>query len=120
MREFHQLAWTTGIIPMQRIMAGEVSRSLLPDFEGNPKNFEVKFDYSRVAALQKNQTAVFERVNKGVAGGWLTVAEGKRMMGLEPVPQDDVYLRSIATIEVPAGRKRASDADKKLRLVARH
>jgi hypothetical protein len=32
MKEMRQLAWTTGVIPMQRIVANELRRSLLPEF----------------------------------------------------------------------------------------
>jgi HK97 family phage portal protein len=106
MYEFTRMAWTDGIVPIQRIMASEVSRSLLPDFEDDPDEFEVGFDYSNVKALQDNQTDLFERANIGVTGGWITVSQAKRMVNLVPEPEDDIYLRPFGVVEVPLGVSR--------------
>ena len=116
MQEFSRRAWTAGIIPIQRIVPGEV---LLPDFETAPERFACKFDLSRVAALRDDRSELFSRADIGVKSGWLLVSEAKKMVGIKPEPQDDVYLRSIATIEVPSKRLAALSNGKGLRLVRR-
>jgi hypothetical protein len=88
---------------MQNSFAGEVGRSLLPDFEVHPESFEVGFDRSKVEALQENQSDLFTRANIGVAGGWLTVAQAKRMVGVKADEDDDIYLRNPGVVEVPIG-----------------
>lgn len=106
MKEFVRMAWTDGIMPMQRIMANEVRRSLLTDFTDAPEKFAVGFNYANVAALQEDQTALFTRANQGVTRGWLTVAHAKRMVGQDVEDTDEVYLRGIGIIEVPLGEER--------------
>jgi hypothetical protein len=101
--EFVKLAWNSCIIPMQNAFAGEIKRSLLVDYEFFPENFSVEFDRSRIAALQDNVNELFTRANIGLSGGWLTVAQAKRMVNIEPDADDDVYLRSPNIVEVPIG-----------------
>ena len=83
-----------------RRVGRQLTWNLLPDFNPSPGQ-RVEFDLGEVGALQENQGDIFTRADQGVRSGWLTVAEGKRMVGIEPKPTDDVYLRSMATEEVP-------------------
>lgn len=101
MTELRRLAWSNGIIPLQRRFADEIERSLLPAFE-QPNIHRVRFDRSEVEALHEERSAIHERVDRAVANGWMTVAEAKRQVGLTPLPDDEVYLRKAATIAVPA------------------
>lgn len=102
MKELIRLAWDNGIIPIQAQFADEIDRSLLPEF-GNSQGLKVAFDRRNIHALREDKTDQFTRANIGVSGGWMTVAAGKRMVGVEPEPGDDIYLRGLATVEVPAG-----------------
>ena len=83
-----------------RRVGTQLTWNLLTDFDRRP-NQRVKFNTGKVEALQDNQNDIWKRVNQAVKDGWLTVAEGKRMVGIEPQPNDEVYLRSMATEEVP-------------------
>lgn len=104
LKEFSRMAWVNGLIPMQNSFAGEIGRSLLPDFELHPQIFEVGFDRSKVEALQENQSDLFTRANIGVSGGWLTVAKARQMVGIKADPkEDDIYLRNPGVVEVPIG-----------------
>jgi hypothetical protein len=47
MREMVKLAWQGGIEPNQAIMADELDRSLLPEFQKNTDLFRTHFDTSR-------------------------------------------------------------------------
>lgn len=102
LREYVGLAWSNGVIPVQRIMGGEIGRSLLPGFGGNG-SVRVTFDYGKVQALQEDEGSRASRYNVMVTGGWLKVSEARRAMGLEADDADEVYLRSIAVQEVRPG-----------------
>lgn len=101
MKELRKLAWSNCMIPNQRQVANQLTRQLLREFESKENAFIV-FDQRKVEALQESRNELAERVDRAINGGWLTVAHGKRIMGLEPEPGDEVYLRRISVIEVPA------------------
>ena len=98
MRELRQLAWTNGVIPLQRRIAGEVTRTLVPLF---PEAATASFDNSEVEALRENQDTRATRIERLVRAGVLTRGEGRTELGFEAAAGDDVYLVSLATIEVP-------------------
>lgn len=109
MSEAREMAYESNIIPTQRIMGEEVRFQLLPDFEPDPWVWRFGFDLSNVRVLQEDQNKLFQRMDIAVKGGWATVAEGKREVGLPVTDADEVYLRSIATMEVPLGEVREED-----------
>lgn len=103
MGEMRKLAWTNGVIPMQKVFSGTVGRQLLPLFRMESTSTRATFDKSEVVALQEDINAIWERVDKGVQGGWVSVAQAKRAVGIEPEVGDDVYLRRLAITEVQVG-----------------
>jgi len=104
LKEERKLSWQNGIIPIQRIVAGELENHLLPLMERNTRNTHVTFDNSEVSALQEDETERIKRVTSLVDGGLWTVAEGREETGKEVTPADNVYLRDMSKIEVPRGR----------------
>jgi HK97 family phage portal protein len=102
MAEAREAAYESAIIPMQRIMAGEIRRQLLRDF-GDIGNLIVDFDYSKVRVLQEDETARVTRMNAQLASGAITVAEYRSALGYPTDPSHDIYLRGISVIEVPVG-----------------
>jgi hypothetical protein len=64
MREMVKLAWQGGIEPNQAIMADELDRSLLPEFQKNIDLFRTHFDTSQVEALAESPTEKTTRVLK--------------------------------------------------------
>ncbi len=104
MKELVKLAWTGCVIPMQRELGSEIERSLLPDFEPDPKRFSVRFDHVNVEALQESQNEKVDRLDKGIRGGWVEVAEGRQAIGLEVRPADHIFLRQLSTLEIPSGK----------------
>jgi HK97 family phage portal protein len=113
MTELRKLAWANCVIPNQRQVANQLTRQLLREFD-NRENAMIVFDLRKVEALKESRNELVERVDKAIQGGWLTVAKGKTMVGIEPEPGDDVYLRRISVIEVPAsvGRRETEGGDK--------
>lgn len=78
---------------------------LLPEFEGRP-GYSLQFDTSGVRALQDNENETWQRTTAAVQAGYLPVNVGLRLIGEKPVAGGDVFLRSIASIEVPASPER--------------
>jgi HK97 family phage portal protein len=93
MHEFVRLAWTNGIIPVQRLMADELQRVLLPQFEPDADRFLVSWNYDEVESLTESQNDLAKRVDLMVRGGWLKVSEARQAMGYEADPEDEIYLR---------------------------
>lgn len=89
------------LIPDWQRIGRMLTNQLLRDFDENPAR-RVEFDISNVRSLQEDQNQVWERADSAVRSGWLTVAEAKRMVSLDPGDNDDVYLRSVAVEEVAA------------------
>ncbi len=103
MREMIKLAWVTGIIPVQRKLARQITRQLLPEFEPNPKRFVFGFDRSKVEALQESEAEKAERIARMVTAGVITRAQAQRELGFDVDPEAEVYLQAITTIERRAG-----------------
>lgn len=105
MKELRELAWINGIMPIQRIFADEITRSLLPMFEENPEQFVVEFDLSGVAALDDDMDKKYERSKVGVLGGFVEVAEARAMVGLDVREGDRIFLRPANSFETPTPQK---------------
>jgi len=109
-----EFAIEQGIVPIQRIVAAELTIQALPDFDDN-ENRTVAFDLTNVRALQPDMDKVYLRVDRAVRGGWAKVAEGKRAVGLPVGPDDDVYLRPFNIVPTrdgsaaPPSMRRRSD-----------
>lgn len=89
------------IIPDWNRVARQLTWNLLVDFAPRPMQ-RVRFDLTNVRALAEDQDELWKRVDGAVRSGWLEVGAAKRTVGIEPNANDDVYLRSVATEEVPA------------------
>lgn len=100
MRELVQLAWISGITPMQHVMSDDLQNQLIPDFESNPDRVEVFFDEAMVEALQESEKEKADRWNIMINGGWAKVAEGRRAFRLPVTGEDEVYLRKPNVITV--------------------
>lgn len=93
MGEMRRLAWQNGIVPVQRIMGGEVGRAMLPAFDPRASRLQVAWDYTKVQALQEDERAKAARFNVMVMGGWCKVSEARRALGFETTSDDEIYLR---------------------------
>jgi HK97 family phage portal protein len=101
-KEARSAAYESAIVPLQGILAEDLSLQLLPDF-GQATNERVEFDNSKVTALQENQTDIATRMNIGVAGGWVMVSEAREAIGL-PFDEngDKIYLRAFNVVPTTA------------------
>lgn len=113
--EAREAAYEQNIIPTQLALSEEVMFQLLADFEGDDGvwDFRVGWDLSKVRVLQDDQKKLAERLAVEVRGGITKVSEARRELGRSVDPADDVYLRPMSTLEIPAGaepRERPADA----------
>jgi HK97 family phage portal protein len=105
--EAREAAYQDCLIPAQRLISEDIKYQLLPNFQ--PEDFRAYrfgFDLSGVRVLQEDRGRLVERLNVGVQGGWVRVAEARRSEELEVDSSDEVYLRQTSTIEVPVGEVR--------------
>ncbi len=91
------------MIPDWARVGRQLTRQLLPDFEPAAGRRWVGFRLRDVRALAEDEHKLWERVDKAVRSGWLTVAEAKTAVGLRPQEGDDVYLRPVSVVEVQPG-----------------
>ena len=96
--EWERQGWRRGVIPLQNLIARQVARQLLDD-----TTLRLGFDHSKVAVLQEDQNARATRTATLVGAGVETVAEGRRAHGYAVRPSDEIYLRALNLLEVPAG-----------------
>ncbi len=90
------------LIPLWRMVAEELTQQvLLPNYESN-QAVSAKYDFSEVRALQGDEKELFEKLNVGVQGGWITVAEARKQVGLPTNDSQDVYLLSNSVIPTSA------------------
>lgn len=106
MSEAREMAFESNIVPAQRILAEEVRFQLLSDFEEDPWAWRVGFDLSGVRVLQEDRNRLAERLDVGVRGGWVRVAEARRELGLEATDRDEIYLRGLNLLEIGADGSR--------------
>ena len=104
--EAKEMAYEGKVVPSLDAIAATIQKYLLPDFESDPRQFVVDFDLSKVRILQEDTTKKATRLKEQLTAGGITVAEYRTGLGYEVNPGDDVYLRPIGVIEVPASGTR--------------
>jgi len=95
MRELIQQAWNGCIMPMQAILAEELDRSLLVDFQKNNNIFRTQFDTSDVRALREDEKDKADRLSGLVEKGVIMLSEARGPLGFTCGPEHDVYYRPV-------------------------
>lgn len=94
MSEMREQAFENCIIPLQRVLADEITHQLLPDF-GNVATERVEFDLRQVRVLQPDLDALYKRLDTAVRGGWMMPNEARAQVDLDPVQGGDVLFVPI-------------------------
>ncbi len=102
MAEAREMAYESGVIPLQRLIAADLTAQLLPDFD-DASIARVGFDLRDVRILQKDRSAQVERLSALVMGSVMKRSEARMELGLPTEPTDDVYLIPASTMEVGPG-----------------
>ena len=101
-REFERQAWQGGIIPLQDLIAHQLTMQLMDEAD-RARGLRLGYDRNEVPVLQKDENDLARRWTEAVQGGWATIAEAREAHGLDVMDTDKVYLRGVNTQEVAAG-----------------
>lgn len=95
--------WTDTLVPMYTRIMRRLTLKLARD-EFGPRRV-VKADMSQVAGLQENREKLRALATKGYDKGLFTVNEAREVMGMDPIPEDQVVGNSLklgtASVLVP-------------------
>lgn len=96
--ESREAMYEQAVLPLQKRIAAQLSRQLLPDF-GNPGigtgKQRVWYDYSDVRVLQKDIDNLYERIGKAYERGWLRRDDALAMAGLPFSDEDHIVKDSV-------------------------
>ena len=99
-KELREFFTESKMVPMWNMVAQELTHQLLrPEFGGNDNQY-AEFDISNVRALADDKDNLYKRMNTAVQGGWVTIGEARKVVGLEADERHDVYLRPLNMIQV--------------------
>lgn len=100
-------AYTQGVIPKHRLIAGDLERQLLPDFASGEtlETIDVWFDWTQVAAMSALAAAVWARHESAATKGLLTRADFRRAIGKTVRPGDEVYVMPGTWVQTPVGEE---------------
>ena len=94
-RELREFFTEQKLIPLWQTVSNEITAQLLQsDFTADNK-ITCRYDLNEVRALDVDKGEVFKRMQTGVTGGWITVAEARKAVGLEYGDEHDVFLRPL-------------------------
>jgi HK97 family phage portal protein len=100
--EAREMAYESGIIPLQRTIAADLGNQLLGDFVGDDtSDWRCRFDLTEVRVLQEDEAKIVERKLNELKAGAITLATYLRETGREAGPEHEVYLRPFSVVEVP-------------------
>ena len=99
-KELREFFTESKMVPMWNMVAQELTHQLLrPEFNGNENQY-CEFDVGNVRALADDKDNLYKRMNTAVQGGWVTIGEARKVVGLEADDRHDVYLRPLNMIQV--------------------
>lgn len=99
-KELREFFTESKMVPMWTMVAQELTHQLLrPEFSGNDNQY-CEFDIGNVRALADDKDNLYKRMNTAVQGGWVTIGEARKVVGLEADERHDVYLRPLNMIQV--------------------
>ena len=97
------------LIPLWKMVAEEMTQQiLLRNYEEN-QYYYAEYDFSEVRALQTDLSDIYERLNVGVQGGWITLKEAREEVGLNTDETQDVFIRAMGSQAIPNGESWESD-----------
>ena len=79
------------LIPLWRMVATELTYQLLQTDYQSENIVKAQYDFSNVRSLQSDEEDLYKRLNIGVKGGWISVAEARSQVGLPTTDEQDVY-----------------------------
>jgi HK97 family phage portal protein len=99
-RELREFFTEQKLIPLWKMVSSELTHQLLEPDYGITDGGVCEFDYTKVRALSEDMDELYKRVNTGVQGGWITIGEARKVVGLEADDRHDIYLRPLNTVQI--------------------
>lgn len=91
-------AWTDGMLPLLDSLCEIITISLLPDFNPQVGDY-VDYDVTEVRALSEDVYANSDRAATLYEKGVISRADAKRMINIEPEPEDEgLYYGAVAVV----------------------
>ncbi len=91
-KELREFFTENKLIPLWRMVGEELTQQvLLKEYDMN-STLSAEYDFSEVRALQADVNELYDRLNVGVQGGWITIAEARQNVGLPTTVDQEVYL----------------------------
>lgn len=90
MSEAREMAYENGIIPVQRLIATDLTTQLMPEFE-TATNFMFGFENDNIRILQEDRTSEANRASTLFQGGVITRAEARLLTGFETNDNDNIF-----------------------------
>jgi len=103
MEEAEAYFWKHTMMDLQHLFLGGIRSQILPEFlgVGRPR-IDIRWDNSDVLALQEAESSRWERATNALARGGITVNDFRQVVGLDPVPNGDVFLVGAGVVPTPA------------------
>ena len=100
-KELREFFTENKLIPLWKQVGEELTQQiLLKDYESNTQT-SAEYNFSEVRALQTDVADIYNRVNVGVQGGWITIAEARESVGLPVADNQKVYLLDQNKMLIP-------------------
>jgi len=103
MAEAREMAYESGIIPLQKIVGSQTKHQLLSEFTDDLVNYRVAYDLSEIRVLQEDEDKLSTRTITQVQGGVCKVTDAQRLLGLPIDDSQDFYLRGFTVMPVRSG-----------------
>ncbi len=105
MAEAREMAYESGIIPLQRIVASQTKHQLLSEYVDDAElvNWRIAYDLSEIRVLQEDEDKLSTRTIAQVNGGVCKVVDAQRILGLPEDDTQDFYLRNFNALTVRSG-----------------
>ena len=97
MSEAREMAYESGVIPLQRLIATDLTTQYLPEFQDDG---QFAFDNRMVRVLQDDQTDNANRIANLYKSGIITRAEARQQSGLSYEETDEIFLAPTNANEV--------------------
>lgn len=118
-REAKVELWEGTLMGLQEQLIAGVRAQLLPEFVGVGRTpITTRWDNSEVLALQEAESERWERATNALARGGITRNDFRRTVGLDPVPNGDVFLTPAGVVETPIGDQVAETATPELQVAS--
>jgi HK97 family phage portal protein len=103
MKELRELAWQNGVLPYAKMLADELQRSLLPDFQrgaARKQKLRLYWNTENVVALQEDENKRTERKLKEFDSGAITLFDYLSETGRDAGDEHKYYLRPFNKVVV--------------------